>query len=77
MLGPIGRDDILDIGAERQARLARLAFDPHFDGQERRVVDPDPDLFDAASPAHTGRPSLRRIEEKSCTSGARPIGEPQ
>ena len=75
---------VFDIGAEGQNRLAVPRLRPHLDRQERRVVDPDPDLLDrrhqnvtVAFLAHNRgeqldqrRPADRRATIKPCSIGS-------
>jgi hypothetical protein len=42
----VGRDDVVDIGAEDQPPAVLFGLGRHLDGDERRIVDPDPDPFD-------------------------------
>jgi hypothetical protein len=42
----IDRHQVFHTGPKNQPRFVRFVLDVHLDRQERRVIDPDPNLFD-------------------------------
>ena len=69
-------DHIADIGSERHDPIAAAARYVQFHGDERRVLDPDTDLFRGRDQICPAIGILRRTVENRRTSAMRPIGVP-